>query len=579
MTQHAHFSRKIFCRFAAIFLTLLSASASAKITVTGIDNGERKKIIAHLEASELLCHATRQKRVVEKKIEQDLIQVLQALGYFNSQWEIELEPDKKCWDLRILLQPGPPLTIRTLDVRLLGAAAEDDHFNDVLSASGMVESGRFYSDRYEKLKQTLQARALRYGYFDANFLTQEVIVFPAENEVAVSLVWDSGNRYLLGEVLIEQSVLEEDLFQQLLTLESGHPYDLALLQRDQARLSESRYFSSVDIRPLVDQLSGDVVPVAVNATAGPKESYQYGLGYSTDSGPRLRADYARHRINDRGHKGNVQALFSRVLTTVNLDYSIPWRDPRTDNLRFDVGYVDEETDSYDSERWQISVAENRKLDSGLNQTLSLSYSAENSQIALEKDHSAHLIPAVEWSKITADNPIYPTSGARFSLKLLGSSDALLSESSFFQLNAAAKWVRSLPAQFRLLARTEVGITVVDTIDDLPASLRFFTGGDNSIRGYEYQSLGPEEEGEVIGGKHLAVASLELERPLYGKWSLAAFVDGGNAWSHGELNEVIGIGAGLRWRSPIGPLRLDLGVPLEDDTGSDFQIHFTLGPEF
>ncbi len=580
MTQNHDKIRALFCWLISIWLLMFSLPSLAKISVTGIDNGERKKIIAHLEASEQLCRDDAvHERILRRLIDTELTQALQALGYFNAHWEMTLEQGDKCWDLEVSLTPGEPLQIRRLDFLVLGEAVEDASFSMLIKNPGLVEKGRFDNASYERLKQQLQAKGLRYGYFDARFLSHQVSIYPEENSADVSLVWDSGERYRYGEVRTRQTVLDEALFRRLLSVTRGGFYDQATVQKDQARLAEQRYFSSIDIEPLVLERANGVVPIAIETTPGPLSSYQYGVGYSTNTGARLRADYSRYRVNASGHKAELQSLFSPVLTTVNLSYRIPWRDPRTDSLRFDTGYVDEDTDSYNSQRWESSLADHRKLASGWDQILSLSHSAENAEVGQEKDRSSHLVPAVQWTKIKADNLINPTWGSRLSMILLGSSDALISDSSFLQLQLEGKWVQSLPAKFRLLARTELGISLVDSIDDLPASRRFFTGGDNSIRGYEFQSLGPKKDGEVVGGKNLAVASLELERPVYDKWSLAAFVDGGNAWSHGELNEAIGVGVGVRWRSPIGPVRLDLAFPQEDDADSDFRIHFTMGPEF
>ncbi len=580
MTKHPLLFRAILCWLNAIWLMVFASPALAKISVTGVDNGERKKIIAHLEASEQLCRDDPvQARILRRLIDTEITQALQALGYFNAEWELALEQDGKCWDLQLSLTPGEPLQIRQFDFQVLGEAAEDESFAPLINEPGLVEKGRFDNQRYERLKQQLQAKGLRYGYFDARFLSHQVSIYPAENSADISLIWDSGQRYRYGEVRSSQTVLDQRLFQRLLSVQAGDFYDLATVQKDQARLAERRYFSSIDIEPRLRERVDNRVPIVIETTPGPLSTYQYGVGYSTNTGPRLRADYSRHRVNASGHKAEVQSLFSPVLTTVNLNYHIPWRDPRTDSLRFDLGYVDEDTDSYDSERWETSLADHRKLTNGWDQIVSLSYSAEDAEVGQEKDRSSHLVPGLQWTKITADNPINPRWGSRLSMILLGSSDALLSDSSFLQLQLEGKWVQSLPAQFRLLARTALGVSLVDSIQDLPASRRFFTGGDNSIRGYDFQSVGPEENGEVIGGKNLAVASIELERPVFGNWSLAAFVDGGNAWSHGELNEVIGIGVGVRWRSPIGPVRLDLAFPQEDDEDSDFRVHFTMGPEF
>jgi translocation and assembly module TamA len=126
----------------------------------------------------------------------------------------------------------------------------------------------------------------------------------------------------------------------------------------------------------------------------------------------------------------------------------------------------------------------------------------------------------------------------------------------------------------------MGYTLVDDFNRLPTSLRFFAGGDSSIRGYEYESLGPKNEnGDVIGGEALIVGSIELDYNFKESWSVAAFVDSGNAFSDEEIDVKTGAGFGIRWQSPIGPIRLDIGFPIDDpDENKSYRIHFTLGPD-
>ena len=129
-------------------------------------------------------------------------------------------------------------------------------------------------------------------------------------------------------------------------------------------------------------------------------------------------------------------------------------------------------------------------------------------------------------------------------------------------------------------RKQTGFTLIDELDTLPASVRFFAGGDVSVRGYAYNSLGPEDPlGAVIGGENLLVGSVEVDHMIADNWSLAAFIDSGNAYdSISDFNPATGIGAGIRWFSPLGPIRFDLAFPLEKDAPDDYRFHITLGPD-
>ena len=157
---------------------------------------------------------------------------------------------------------------------------------------------------------------------------------------------------------------------------------------------------------------------------------------------------------------------------------------------------------------------------------------------------------------------------------------MISDTSFVQLYGNTKWVFGLWPGGRLLTRAEAGITAIDQFRDLPASVRYFAGGDVSVRGYGYNTLGPTDPlGAVIGGSNLLVGSVEVDQQITGSWSIAAFVDSGNAYDDLEdFDPATGVGAGVRWFSPLGPIRIDIAVPLEKDAPDDYRFHITLGPD-
>ncbi len=171
-----------------------------------------------------------------------------------------------------------------------------------------------------------------------------------------------------------------------------------------------------------------------------------------------------------------------------------------------------------------------------------------------------------------------THGRRLNFDIRGASDALGSDTSFLQLKATAKWLWSLDEKHRLILRGRLGTTIKDDLEELPVSARFFTGGDRSVRGYDFESLGPTNaDGEVIGASHVAEASIEFDRMLTGKWSIAAFADTGSAFNDSNVEFSTGVGLGIRWYSPVGPLRIDFAHPL-DDPDRDFRLHVVLGPD-
>ena len=256
--------------------------------------------------------------------------------------------------------------------------------------------------------------------------------------------------------------------------------------------------------------------------------------------------------------------------------------PRTDVLSFAAGYADEDTDTARSQTGLLSGSFSRNLGTW-RETFTLGYRREDFEVGLDSGVSDLLVPEAAFGKVRSDDRIYPKWGRRLDLVVRGASESVLSDTSFGQAIGRAKAIWSFGAT-RLISRAEVGWTETAAFRELPASLRFFAGGDQSVRGYDYQELGTlDEEGNVIGGEGLLVGSVEVERLFFdfgkfGQWGAGAFYDLGSA-AH-EIGESLksGAGAGIRWLSPIGLVRMDVAWAL-DLPGTPIRFHLNVGPDF
>jgi translocation and assembly module TamA len=257
---------------------------------------------------------------------------------------------------------------------------------------------------------------------------------------------------------------------------------------------------------------------------------------------------------------------------------MPLRDSRTEWLSFDVGVEREKTETAESERLELGARRVHERRSDWTRTELLSLRVEDFAVADQESRARLLIPGVDWTRIRADNEIRPARGSRLSLEVRGANDTLLSDTTFVQAVAQGKWIWSLPSGQRFLVRGHVGATAEREFEELPASVRFFAGGDNSVRGYDFEELGPvDADGKVIGGSSLATGSFEFEQPLRARWSLAFFVDVGNAFEGSRVDAKTAVGLGGRWQSPLGPIRIDLARPLDDDV-DQWRVHVNLGPD-
>jgi translocation and assembly module TamA len=211
------------------------------------------------------------------------------------------------------------------------------------------------------------------------------------------------------------------------------------------------------------------------------------------------------------------------------------------------------------------------------ESITMSYEHEDYTVGPDDGITNLFIAGLTYNHKRADDPVSPRNGYRLDFGIRGASDQVWSSQSFISLTGSGKVVHTLAPKWRVLARVDAGRTGTGQFRELPPTVRFFVGGDNSVRGYEYQSLGPRaDNGQVIGGEMLLAASGEVEYAFKGKFALAGFYDAGNAFaSLGDGNIERGVGGGLRWKSPVGPIRLDVAFPLQHD---GFRIHFTMGPD-
>jgi len=211
-------------------------------------------------------------------------------------------------------------------------------------------------------------------------------------------------------------------------------------------------------------------------------------------------------------------------------------------------------------------------------SIALNYQQEDYTVADVNDDSSLLMPGVNWSRTWGKNFIYTIDGLRFDLGLRGASDKLASDTSFMQWQGGLKAISAINDRNRFIARGRLGGIRTSAFNELPSSVRFFTGGAQSVRGYAYQSLGPvDADGKVIGGRYLMVGSIEYEHSFNGKWGVALFYDGGNALNNLRNDLERGAGIGLRWKSPVGPVRIDLASAISRD-GQPWRIHINIGPD-
>ncbi|HSO81896.1 autotransporter assembly complex family protein [Thiocapsa sp.] len=500
---------------------------------------------------------------------------------------LEVPPDPNgTWVATYAVVPGSAVKIGRVDYAVIGEGADDPAFPKTFP---MQVGDVLLHAKYEAAKSDLRSRASSGGYLDYNLARNRVLVDMVAYEAIVEFELDTGPRYYLGKVSFKQDLLNDKFLRSFLNFEPGVVYDPNLLLALQGRLLGTEYFSDVEIVPRKDATGDDtLVPIEVVATRNKRDKYRIGAGFTTDTGPRVSADWRRRYVNQWGHNFRTELQLSPVLSQWSFDYRIPIQDPTRDYIIIKPQSTWSNINTQKGWLNSVQVAHSTLTPSNWRRTVGIDYTYEDYEISdIQTGTSSELAPNISWSKTVADDPINTKRGYRIRYGVLGAVEGLISNASYLSAALQLKWIHGFADKYRFITRADLGVTLAEDLTELPASRRFFTGGDNTIRGWGYNALGPTEpfNDETVGGRYLGVGSLELERTIRGPWSAAVFTDFGNAFDPDYENKFQqSVGFGVRWASPIGQVRVDLALPF---TQNDYEIGdgwpparlvFVIGPD-
>lgn len=565
---------------AALLAGALPAQAALLLRVEGGEVAQRANVEAwigpegetgRMSYRALAAHAEKQARLA-----------LQALGYYDPAIRVSRVEDDGNITCLVRIEPGEPVRIAPGGMQVvLEGPPEDDPLRDWAAANAPREGDVFHHGTYEAFRNGLMQRALTLGYFKAAWRTHRVVVEPEASppSARIKLELVTGERARFGDVTIADGALDRDLLARFPRFAAGDGYDgdrIAALHRDFARTG---WFETVSVKADRDAAVDGSVPVDIAYALRAKNRVGVGVGASTDVGPRVKGQYEKPWINDQGHSFSSYLELAQVRSQLEAVYLVPLADPVTSQLAWTYGLEYEDLNDY--EYWLTTVgAENRRqLDNGWRLTRALEVLQETDDFGLSRIRTTLLLPGIGLSRSESAGVQLVTRGWRVATELQGASEALLSDTDILRWTGDAKGIHALGSRTRVILRTSLGAMLAPDIDEVPVSLRFFAGGDQSVRGYDYESLGPvDAAGVLVGGRYLASGSAELDYRFLERWLVAVFADSGSAFDQPAGPDFFtGVGTGVRWVSPIGPLRLDFawGVTPAD---TSFNIHFYMGPE-
>lgn len=572
-----------------LMLLLVAVEVHAKpaleYKIEGLNSTQRKNVEAWLGAPpETRAARANFMTSVRNRVEQSL----QALGYYRADVDLNLDREADPWQLLIMVEPGEPVTVSSLDLQLTGGAGSDPAFERLLADKPLKEGDVLHHDHYESLRNSLLSLGQRRGYFDGELVARSVEVEPGAGEARVRLHYASGERYRIGELRMNEEVLARDLLVKLQNFEPGARYELGTLQSLQAELQRTGYFSAITLRPVLDERADGEVPLDVELFPAKRHTIDVGIGYSTDTEERLSLTWRTPKINLHGHSQETRLEYSAINPSGRFIYNIPLTHPLNDVLQ--LGLRVEQNEFGDLESRQAEALVRREQRYG-NWILSYHVRLLNEQWGAGPvdGNEDYVLPGVSISHKWRDGPLVnPTRGFSQLYSVEATSSQMGSSVDMTRLYANWIYVMPLAERHRLVARAAAGAALLGDGQraDLAPSLSFFAGGSQSIRGFDYQSIGNEvdllvdgEEQEfVLGGNRLAIASLEYQYTFLKDWRGAVFVDGGDAFDEGEFKANYAAGLGVHYMTPVGAIKLELARSLsENDPG--WRIHINIGAEF
>lgn len=568
-----------------LFILLTSSTAvwAANVDVKGIKNDKvLANVNAHIDSIEPPV-ADYQFDQYQMQIAEKVKLAVEVFGYYQTQVVVtkpEVTVKNSRWQVAIEL--GPVTTIKQLIVEIEGEGENNPIIQLVLKSIPLTLNKALHHADYETSKSQLQNVALALGYFDFVFTEHNIKVSESAFSADITLKMQTGKRYNFGELRFPEDVRAEALVRETLPFQVGEPYDADKLALLNQRLKQTQYFKHVLVRPLVTEARDFVVPIDIILTHKPQDNFDLGAGISSDIGPRFTAKWQRPWVNKYGHSLGTQLFISQPERSISLDYRVPIEDPVQNYASFQIGFQSQDDNDTTSERYTMSATRNwTVVDSEWQRAMFLRLEQETFTQGLDAEQTTRLlIPGFTLSRLRTQGGLDVYWGDKQSITVEGAADALFSDINLVRVTAQSKWLRSWN-EHRVLFRADVGGINTNDFDQVPASMRYFAGGDQSIRGFGYRTLSPfelDEEGkrQLTGGRYLAVGSVEYSYPVAENWRMALFFDAGTATNKFSSDFARGIGTGVNWLTPVGPVRLYVGRGHSSYENS-WRLHFSMGP--
>ncbi|WP_174891031.1 autotransporter assembly complex protein TamA [Candidatus Williamhamiltonella defendens] len=571
----------IFFSSCLMLLSFCSFSGSSKKPSLSLDiEGVGGEVARNVKARLFMINTedTTDNHRLRSRVKAEITLALEALGYYHSAINFEFTP-KSVLLAKITL--GEPVLIAGIDVMLTGHAKNDPDYQALLKETPTIGS-ILNQGKFDEFVDALNGLAVSKGYFDAKMNETQLRIALDLNKAFWKIHFDSGERYRFGKVTFHGSQIKDPYLQNLVPFHIGDNYSADNTAELNRRLSATNWFSAALVSPDFGSLkTSQILPLDAVLTPRTKNNVELGGGYSTSIGPRLKASWNKPWVNSQGHSLTTKSNLSAAEQNLAFSYRIPLiKNALEEYYLLQAGLKTSRLNDTKSNTSTMNVARFWNFSNGWQPAIHFRWSLEKFTQGKVDSITGLLYPGISMSKTRQSGEAMPYWGdsQRYSLDI--SNKKWASDINFEIIQAQNVWIRTLGKKNRFIVKTHLGWIATKDFQRMPPSLRFFAGGDGSIRGYKLKSISPRDsDHKLTGATKLLTASVEYQYNVMGRWWGAAFVDSGEAVNDIRQSDFkTGAGIGIRWASPVGPIKFDIATPIGDKENKKIQFYIGLGPE-
>lgn len=546
------------CIAAGVLSVILSLDSAYALSVHGI---KEPTVLENVQERLKISEKDKryQGRARAELIKEDVKKATQPYGYYT--------PNTRVSGDNVFVSLGKPVLIKNINIKIDGEGR--DIFHNMPQKSPLERGKPFNSEQYEKAKQELFNAAEQHGYLKATMVKSQATVDIATHQAYILIHFDTGKRFYFGPFRFKRKTYYNETFlRRYIQIQPGAPYSTEKLLGISDNFNGSGYFQQVSVKPQV----GGSTSVPVDITLVPKVSQHYsvGAGFGTDTGPRGRLGAQLLQLNPYGHTLQFLILGSMKQSALQAQYMIPGYNPVTEQFylsasAFQLDYPVGKSFGQIFYGGFLFHKNNYRLTANLNLL-----NEPTTYTDRERIQASLVYPSIEAQLRKVSDPLFSKQGYNVTVKGLISDKVLLASERFSQLSVdarAAMWINF--SNTRLYGRGFIGQTWTNDVFQLPLSLQLLAGGSDSIRGFDFQSIGP--------GKRKYVVSLEVQQQVVENWFVTAFGDLGSVYDPTVRRDHYSVGGGMMWTSPVGPIRIGVAYPLSKDKPT-LKLIFSMGPD-